>query len=149
MMQSEISELRDTVYEAEASIVGIAAQFTRINRLLLVLIRRKARLQYEYRRSGTTIYFRVRVDGGRAERSRESLMQIFRFTSVDFHGFRSFNCCAISFEGDIMQVEITAPTLRADGTNDLLSVLWAQSDYLLSKLPEHSSAALFGNPVAS
>lgn len=141
MKHIEFSELRATVNEVESSFADLASQFARINRLLLMLLRWETRVQYEYDVSGATICFRIRSNDEKIHRAREELMQIFRFSAVGFRGFRTINCCTISAADGITQFEIRAPSPRTAEAKDLLALLWEQSETLLAKLPQRSSAA--------
>jgi len=140
MTRSEIAELRATLVEVESSIADLASQFARINRILLMLLRRESRIQYEYDVSGTTIYFRIRSDDGKLHRAREDFMQLFSFSEVGFDGFRKINCCTISAADGITQFEIKSPSRQTADAKDLISVMWEQSEALFQRLPQRSSA---------
>ena len=133
--------MRETVDAVAASAAALTSQFSRINRILLLLIRWRSRIQYQYEIADSTIYFRVRSNNENLHRSRDDIMQLFSFTVVGYNGFRAVNCCTIERAGAIMQFEIRTPKRRMVDEEDLLADLWEHSKSLLSKLPFQSPAA--------
>jgi len=141
MKRSGHIQLRETVDEVESSTVVLASQFSRINRVLLILLRRESRIQYEYDVSGHTIFFRIRATDENLHRFRGELMRLFRFNAVGFNGFRQINCCTICAADGVTQFEVRTPVPRATDGKDIILVMWEQSAALLSRLPKRSSAA--------
>jgi len=124
-------------------ITRIAEQFGRINRLLIILLRRQSRIAYQYDIIDDCVYFRVRLSG-KKERGVDSnnLMRCFSFGIEDFNGECGVNCCSVTGVNDVVQFRVRLLSTNDNGPwSALFSYFSQQSELLLKKLPQRSTAA--------
>ena len=113
-----------------------AKKFARINRLLIMLLRREACIAYQYDMVDGCICFRIVLP----DRSSSSwLDRVARYFDFFVDGFaRSPNTgrCSVCIVNEVLQFKVHIET-----SNELVRAYWLQSEVLLNKLPRRSSAA--------
>ncbi|MCK9622896.1 MAG: GIY-YIG nuclease family protein [Methylobacter sp.] len=126
-----------------------AEQFSRINRLLIILLRKQARIEYQYDIVDHNVYFRLRMPNGtRSNINSNSIMRYFSFDIEDFSGWCGINSCSVTGLGDIVQFRVCLPSTDDHSPwSELLSYFSCQSELLLKKLPQRSSAATSPIPL--
>ncbi|NOS88937.1 MAG: GIY-YIG nuclease family protein [Methylococcaceae bacterium] len=130
-------------------VTQIAEQFLRIDRLLIVLFRKQARIAYQYDIVGHYVYFRLRMpDVMRSNIDSDSIMSYFSFDIEDFSGRCGINSCSVTGVGDVVQFRIRLPSAEdISPWRELLSYFSCQSELLLKKIPQRSSAATSPIPL--
>lgn len=124
-------------------VTQLAEQFSRINRLLIILLRRQARIAYQYDISDHNVYFRLNMPNDMQSKiNSDSIMRYFSFNIKDFNGSCGINSCSVTAVDDVLQFRIRLPSANDRGPwMELLSYFWCQSEILLKKLPQRSLAA--------
>lgn len=126
----------------------VTAQFDRINRLLVILMRKQAKLAFQYDIVDDQIYFRLRISeeiSRNALNSKmEKIMMLFSFFIHDFNnGWGMVNCCSASYSDGILQFNVCP----MPSSNSLVIYFLRQSEFLLKKLPKRSAAATEAIPI--
>jgi hypothetical protein len=131
-----------------ACITQIAKQFGRINRLLIILLRKQTRLSYEYDIIKGHVYFRVLHADESSSKKYALMMQMFSFYIEDFYGCCVVNCCTVTCADGILQYNIR---LFSDSQtrpwDSFFTYFSQQSELLLMRLPKRSSAATDEIPI--
>ena len=129
-------------------VTRIAEQFCRINRLLIILLRKQEKLAYQYDIVDGHVYFRLRLSNVIGNIEHDTVMQMLSFNIEDFNGYCGRNCCSVTCADGILQYNVRL--LSADGTrpwDSLFSYFSQQSEYLLKRLPKRSPAATDAIPM--
>lgn len=128
----------------KSCVTEIAEKFHRINRILLILLRKQASLAYQYDIVGDHLYFRLYLPRNKRLREDSSkIMMYFHFDLEDYFGHCGINFCSSTVGiGDTIQFNIRMLTAE-DGTprSELFSYFFQQSEYILKKIPQCSPAA--------
>ncbi|SEO73317.1 GIY-YIG nuclease family protein [Aquisalimonas asiatica] len=146
------SKHTETIRKSKAMVEGVtrtAAQFDRINRLIIILLRRQSRIPYQYDVIDDCVYFRFRLSKKAAARlNPDNLIHYFRFNIEDLNGRSAINCCSVTEVEDVMQFRVHLLSENKDGPKDELFAYFAtQSKFLLKKLPQCSLAATSPIPM--
>jgi T5orf172 domain len=128
--------------EVAPQVIELAKKFDRIQRLLLLLLRRQTRYEYEYDILENKIVFRIRLDKLKIKRLfNHDLMLAFSFGITDLRTSSWRNCCSITARDDIIQYNIMRPSESGSQSyHPLLDYFMTQSEILLKKLPTRSAA---------
>ncbi|AEV27608.1 hypothetical protein Dsui_3277 [Azospira oryzae PS] len=131
------------------SVARTAGQFGRINRLLMILLRRQSRIPYQYDVIDDCVYFRVRLlRNNKGGFDSANLMRYFSFDIEDLSGWCGINCCSVTSVGDVMQFRVRLLSVNEDRPwSALFSYFSRQSECLLKKLPRRSSVATYPIPM--
>jgi hypothetical protein len=129
------------------SVSAIAEKFGRINRILHILLRKQAKVAFQYDIIEDQIYFRLRL-GKNYRDDNVKIMQLFSFKLEDHNGWYGLNCCSVSGLNDVVQYEIRLLSLdQNERWHPLFSYFASQSERLLARLPTRSSAATADLPL--
>lgn len=125
-----------------ASTTRVVEKFGYINRLLIILLRKQTRLAYQYDVIDGYVYFRLRLPNSQAKVEHDTVMQMFSFNVDDFNGWRGINCCSVTYADGILQYRVRLLSAGEHGSQDsMLYYFSQQSEFLLARLPNRSSAA--------
>lgn len=125
-----------------ADITRIAEKFGRINRLLIILLRKQARVAYQYDIVDGHAYFRLRLPNSQAKAQCDAVKKILSFNVEDFKGWRTVNCCSVAYANGILQYNVRLISEASIGSSEsMLCYLSRQSEFLLARLPKRSPAA--------
>lgn len=124
-------------------IIDLAKKFDRIQRLLLLLLRRQSRYEYEYDILDTKIVFRIRLESRHVKRLCDDVdVTAFSFGIEDLRASSWKNYCSITAHDGIIQYDIMRPSESGcQSYHPLLDYLMTQNEMLLKRLPRRSSAA--------
>mgnify|MGYP004707864913 CR=1 FL=1 len=123
--------------EMICSLVKVTEQFSKINRLLLILKFRQNRLRYQYDIRNNTILFRI-VDNSKIQHDKVKIMRMFSFTIDDFSYMGGTNYCSgVCSENSIVQYSVQL--ISGDhSAHPLVAYLASQTERLFNKLPSRS-----------
>lgn len=126
----------------------LADQFNNIFRIIILLIRRQNKIQYQYDIENNTVLFRIRLPENKSHIGLDKLARYFSFDVEDFFGLFSANCCSILRKKDIIQYRIQFVAVP-DGfpCGAIFTYFTTQLKWLLAKLPPRSIAATVPLPV--
>jgi len=129
-----------------SNVVRVTEQFSRINRLLLILLFKQQRLRYQYDIEGNTILFRI-ADNRTNQRDIHKIMHMFSFFIEDFRYMGGTNYCSGVFgEGTITQYNVELISADPDA-HPLVAYLASQTERLFNKLPSRLSLLMEDLPI--
>lgn len=129
-------------------VIQITEQFSRINRLLIILLRKQSRIAYQYDIIDHNVYFRLYVPNGMRSKISSDIMDLFSFNIEDFSRWSCINCCSFIHVGDVVQFRVRLPSADNKGPwGEPVSYFSSQSERLLNKLPQRSAAATSPIPL--
>lgn len=128
--------------EVAPQVIELAKKFDRIQRLLLLLLRRQTRYEYEYDILENQIVFRIRLEKPQIKRLCNAVdVPAFSFGIEDLRASSWKNYCSITARDDIIQYNIMRPSESGSQSHHpLLDYFMTQSEILLKKLPTRSAA---------
>jgi len=134
----------------KGSATQIILRFFRINRLLIILLRKKNSLAYQWDIVDGHVHFRVRRLMSTEQLQTDKLWCMFTFRLTTLFGESTYSCCSSTIydQSGILQYSVRLPT--ADEKNPhgrLFYDLFLQSELLLDKLPKRSPAAIEEIPM--
>ncbi|HEP0316995.1 TPA: GIY-YIG nuclease family protein [Enterobacter bugandensis] len=128
------------------NVVRVTEQFSRINRLLLILLFKQHRLRYQYDIEGNTILFRI-ADNRTDQRDAHKIMRMFSFFIEDFRYLGGTNYCSGVFgEGTVTQYNVELISGDHDA-HPLVAYLASQTERLFNKLPSRSALLMEDLPI--
>lgn len=129
-----------------SNIIRVTEQFSRINRLLLILLFKQHRLRYQYDIEKNTVLFRI-VDNHNNQHDTLKIMRMFSFVIEDFSYIGGVNyCLGTCSEGKITQYSVHIISDDHDA-HPLVAYLASQTERLFNKLPSRSSLLTEDLPI--
>ncbi len=148
--KDESIQFQQGVKAFSKSISRINAQFEKINRLLLILIRRQSRISYQYDFIDGDVYFRILRPVTCWDKLEPAMIsRLFDFT---LEGVVEGECgtawCRYCGRNGIIQYKISLSELTdPNWRQPVLAYFFEQSEQLLKKLPIRSAAAIDEIPL--
>jgi hypothetical protein len=128
--------------EMARDIAHVSTQFDRINRWLLVLLRRQGRIAFQYDIIDGHVYFRLH---GSARLDDDRLLEILCFRIQDASGRHVLSNDWNGSEADgVVQYKFRLPTVK---DHPVLAHLSSQTEAILNMLPRRSTAATEDIPI--
>lgn len=126
--------------------IEVTEQFSRINRLLLILLLKHDRLIYQYDIEDNTVLFRI-ADNHTDQRETFKIMRMFSFSIKDFKCAGGTNYCSgVCSKGTITQYSVQL--ISGDhNAHPLVAYLASQTELLFNKLPPRSPLLAEDLPV--
>lgn len=129
-----------------SNLVGVTEQFSRINRLLLILLFKQHRLRYQYDIEENTVLFRI-ADKRADQRDTLKIIRMFRFFIEDFRYTGVTNYCSGACSKDTI-TQYSVQLISGDhNAHPLVTYLASQTERLFNKLPSRSSLLTEDLPV--
>lgn len=129
-----------------SSLVRVTEQFSRINRLLLILLFKQHRLSYQYDIEDNTVLFRI-ADNRTDQRDTLKIMRMFSFSIEDFWCTGGTNYCSGACRKDTI-TQYSVQLISGDhNAHPLVAYLASQTEHLFNKLPSRSSLLTEDLPV--
>lgn len=129
-----------------SNLARVTEQFSRINRLLLILLFRQHRLRYQYDIEDNIVLFRI-ADNHFDQRDTTEIMRMFSFFVEDFSGMGGTNYCTGVCRADTItqySVQLISDDPHA---HPLVAYLGSQTERLFNLLPARSSRLTEDLPV--
>ncbi|WP_038913939.1 GIY-YIG nuclease family protein [Dickeya zeae] len=128
------------------NLVRVTEQFSRINRLLLILLFKQHRLRYQYDIEKNTVIFRIAVNHS-DQCDTSKVMSMFSFFIKDFRYMGGSNyCLEACSDGTITQYNVQLISGDHDA-HPLVAYLASQTERLFNKLPSRSSLLTEDLPI--
>ncbi|AYL68947.1 MULTISPECIES: GIY-YIG nuclease family protein [Citrobacter] len=119
-------------------LIEVTEQFSRINRLLLILLFKQHRLLYQYDIEENTVKFRI-ADNYAEQSDAHKIMRMFSFSIKDFRYTGTTNYCSGICRKDTI-TQYSVRMISADqNAHPLVAYLASQTENLLNRLPMRSS----------
>ncbi|MCU6667803.1 GIY-YIG nuclease family protein [Enterobacteriaceae bacterium H4N4] len=129
-----------------SNLIRVTEQFSRINRLLLILLFKQHRLRYQYDIEENTVLFRI-ADNRTDQGETLKIMRMFSFFIEDFRYTGGTNYCSGACnKGTITQYTVQLISTDHDA-HPLVAYLASQSERLFNKLPSRSSLLTEDLPI--
>ena len=129
-----------------SSLVKVTEQFSRINRLLIILLFKQHRLRYQYDIEDNTVLFRI-VDNHTDQHDTFKIMSMFSFYIKDFSSTGGTNYCSeVRSHDTVTQYRVRLISGDHDA-NPMVAYLASQSERLFNKLPSRSPLLIEDLPV--
>jgi len=132
--------------EMISNLVGVTEQFSRINRLLLILLFKQHRLRYQYHIEENTVLFRI-ANNRTDQRETLKIMRMLSFFIKDFRYTGGTNYCLGTCSKDTI-TQYSVQLISGDhNAHPLVAYLASQTERLFKKLPSRSPLLTEDLPV--
>lgn len=120
-----------------SNFIRVTEQFSRINRLLLILLHKHDRLNYQYDIKDNTVLFRI-ADNRTDQHDTFKIIRMFSFFIKDFRCMGGTNYCSgVCSKDTITQYSVQLISSDHDA-HPLVAYLASQTELLFNKLPSRS-----------